>query len=728
MKNLELLAPAGSSESLIAALNNGANAVYLGMQGFNARSKAENFNEQNIRQYVKLCHLFNVKVYLTVNTLVKDSEFGNLINLIKTAVEAKVDTFIIQDLGVANVLKKAFPNIVMHASTQMGIHNLEGAKIAKQLGFSRIVLSREATLEDIKKIKNNCDIEIEYFVQGALCVAFSGNCYYSSLCFGESGNRGKCLQPCRLCYTASVNENKLNSGYLISPNDLCLITRLNELISAGVTSFKIEGRMRRPAYVSQAVQSYRRALDNLKLDVNNEIEKLQKVFSRGVFNSGYYLDNSTPKKLINTQFQNHRGVKIGTVIAVSKFKELNKITIKTNNYKISAGDGLKFISDGFESSMGVGNANQIKSNQFEVFSKNNAKVGCEVYLTLDSETEQKLLSTTKKLRVNATFDAKVNKKAELTLEYKGIKATVLSEEIISEAKSAPATFNQIEDSVNRMVETSFELNNLTCNLENVFIPKSVINNLRRIAVEQLENNIISCYEQKMPKVVFDSNFSLKPQLQFDFKNQTYYIVDEKQTYSVPNNCNIVLAPSVFNEFEINKLKQNYNDCNIFVMLPLIARGDDINIINKVISGLNKQTEGLVINNVYGLYYALQGFKVVANYALNVVNSFALELLNNLKVLDVTKSIERDLSSGLNKGLSFRGYPSLMTYTHCPYKTSYGYNDCKNCKFEKGLQYTNERGHSFNIRRTKIANCYFELINDISLDCDNPKMIDLRGNN
>ncbi len=164
------------------------------------------------------------------------------------------------------------------------------------------------------------------------------------------------------------------------------------------------------------------------------------------------------------------------------------------------------------------------------------------------------------------------------------------------------------------------------------------------------------------------------------------------------------------------------------MLPLIARGDDINIINKIISGLNKQTEGLVINNVYGLYYALQGFKVVANYALNVVNSFALELLNNLKVLDVTKSIERDLSSGLNKGLSFRGYPSLMTYTHCPYKTSYGYNDCKNCKFEKGLQYTNERGHSFNIRRTKIANCYFELINDISLDCDNPKMIDLRGNN
>lgn len=728
MKNLELLAPAGSAESLIAALNNGANAVYLGMQGFNARGKAENFNEQNLREYVRLCHLYGVKVYLTVNTLVKDSEFSSLLKLISVAVNAKVDAYIIQDLGVAKVLHDAYPNLVMHASTQMGIHNLEGARVAKSLGFSRVVLSREATLDDIKQISKNCDIEIEYFVQGALCVAFSGNCYYSSLCFGESGNRGRCLQPCRLCYTASKDDNKLNSGYLISPNDLCLISRLKELINAGVTSFKIEGRMRRPSYVAQSVSSYRRALDNVNVDVEHEILNLQKVFSRGTYNSGYYLDNDNPKKLINTEYQNHRGVKIGTVISVCKFKDLNKITIKTNSYKLNTGDGLKFVMDGFESSMGVGNVNQMKTNQFEVFSKNNAKVGCDVYLTLDSENESKLLATKRKLKIDAKFVANAGSKAELTLKYNNVFAKELSDEIVSEAKNAPATYFQIEDSVNRLIETNFELNKLDCNLGNVFIPKSVINNMRRNAVEQLEQNIVSAYEKQLPIVNYNQDFKLDCNQNLNFKNDTYYIVNEVQNYSVPKNASVVLAPTVFNLEQIEKLKQKYCDNKIFVMLPILMRSHDREIVEQVINSLNKQTDGLVVNNIYGLYYALLGYKVVTNYALNITNRFAVSVLNDFNVVDVTKSIERDLSSNLSYGIEYSGYPMLMTYCHCPYKTSYGYNDCKNCKFESGLQYTNERGHTFNIRRTKISDCYFELINDIKLDSDNAQMIDLRGNN
>lgn len=727
MNNLELLAPAGGKDSLIAALNNGANAVYLGMQGFNARGKAENFNEQNIREYVKLCHLYGVKVYLTVNTLVKDSEFNNLLKLINVAVNSKIDAYIIQDLGVAKVLHEAYPNLVMHASTQMGVHNLEGALVAKKLGFSRVVLSREATLEDIKHIKDNCDIEIEYFVQGALCVAFSGNCYYSSLCFGESGNRGRCLQPCRLCYTASLNENKLNSGYLISPNDLCLIGRLKELINAGVTSFKIEGRMRRPSYVAQSVQSFRRALDNVNIDVNAEILKLEKVFSRGTFNNGYYLDNENPKKLINTEYQNHRGVKIGTVTNVVKFKDLNKITIKTNGYKLNAGDGLKFISDGFESSMGVGNTNQIKNNVFEVFSKNNARVGCDVYLTLDSASEQSLLETKNKLKIDAVFNAKVKSYAELIFKYKNIIVSVLSDETIAEAKSAPASFEQLKDSIDRLVDTNFELNKLECNLENVFIPKSVINNMRRLAVEKLENSIVETYEQSLPKVEYNKNFNLNKTADYNFENNTYYIVDEKQNYEVPKNACVVLAPTNFSVEQIVKLKQSYKNNKVFVMLPLIARGADRMVVEQVVNSLNKQCDGLVINNVYGLYYALKGYKVVTNYPLNITNSHALSLLNELGIIDATISIERDLSVGLSGGITYCGYPALMTYAHCPYKTSYGYNDCKNCKYACGLQYTNERGHSFNIRRIKLNNCYFELVNDIKLENNGAHMLDLRGN-
>ena len=724
MEKLELLAPAGNGEALIAAINNGANAVYLGMHGFNARNKAENFNENNIREFVKLAHLYGVKVYLTVNTLIKNSEVGDLISLVKTAVNAKVDAYIIQDFGVAMLLKQNFPGIVMHASTQMGIHNLEGALVAKSLGFTRVVLSREATIQDIKQIKQNCNIEIEYFVQGALCVAFSGNCYFSSLCFNESGNRGRCLQPCRLCYSASCNGEQINSGYLLSPNDLCLIGRLKELIKAGVTSFKIEGRMRRSAYVAQSVSSYRKAIDNVNIDVNKEIKNLTQVFSRGEFNKGYYLDNNINKNIINPNFQNHRGIKIGTVLNVEKFKDLNKITIKCSNYKLHPGDGLKFILDGNETSMGVGNVIENGNNVYVVFSKNNPLKNSEVYLALNSEWEQKLLEVNKKLSISAKFEAKVNSYAVLLLTYKNVTVSVKSAQIIEQAKNAPATFNQVYDSVNRFNETHFELNKFDCNLENVFIPKSVVNEMRREAVIKLEQEIINAYELTMPKVEYKkSEINLN---NVNFCNNTYYIVDEHKTYDVPKNSCVVLAPTEFNKQNISKLKEVYKTNKIFVMLPLIKKQADNSVINEVLELLNKQTEGIVINNIYGLHYILKGFKVVANYPLNITNNYAAKVLYDLGVSDLTKSIESNLTVGLNYGINYCGYPTLMTYCHCPYKTSFNYSDCKNCKFNNALEYTNERGHTFKIRRTKVANCYFELVNDIKLNSDGG-MIDLRGN-
>ena len=196
--NLELLAPVGSMDNLKVAVSSGADAVYLGMQNFNARDKADNFTAENIKEVVDYCHLHNVKVYLTVNTIIKDNEINMLVDTIKSAVEANVDAYIVQDLGVATLLKNTFVNINLHASTQMGVHNLKGAKLIEEFGFSRVVLSRETTLEDIKQIAQNTKLEIEYFVQGALCVAFSGNCYLSSILHGQSGNRGKCLQLCRL--------------------------------------------------------------------------------------------------------------------------------------------------------------------------------------------------------------------------------------------------------------------------------------------------------------------------------------------------------------------------------------------------------------------------------------------------------------------------------------------------------------------------------------------------
>ena len=290
MNKMELLAPAGNFESLYAAINAGCDAVYLGLDDFNARIKAENFNTTNIYDVVRYAHLRDVKVYVTLNIIIKDDEYSSLLRMIKETIKANVDAYIIQDLGVASFLKSHFPNICLHASTQMGIHNVQGAQVAKELGFTRIVLSRETKLEDIKEIKEKTNLEIEYFIQGALCVSFSGNCYLSSFKTLNSGNRGRCQQLCRLKYQAFNGDTFINSGYLISPRDLSLIKNISLLKEAGVDSLKIEGRLRRKGYVATTVSTYRKVLDifkneNINMNISYDEEILK--YAPEIFNVTY---------------------------------------------------------------------------------------------------------------------------------------------------------------------------------------------------------------------------------------------------------------------------------------------------------------------------------------------------------------------------------------------------------------------------------------------------------
>ena len=717
MKNIEILAPAGSPENFMLAIHSGANAVYLGMKNFNARNKAENFNEQNLRENIKTAHLFGVKVYLTVNTLIKNEELEEFLSMCKTAVEAKVDAFIVQDFGVAKLLKDAFPNIVLHASTQLGVHNVEGAHIAKKLGFSRIILSRETTLEDIKEIKNNVDIEIEYFVQGALCVAFSGNCYLSSLKFSQSGNRGKCLQLCRLPYSASVENKNVANGYLLSTNDLSYIGRLKELVDAGVTSFKIEGRLRRGAYVVQAVQSYVKALNELGYDYYTEKSNLAKIFSRGKFNEGYYMDNDISKDIINPSQQNHRGTKIGKVIKVCKFKDLNKITIKTDKHKVMAGDGLKFIGDR-EYSMGVGNANMIAPNTYDVFSKCRPSENSDVYLTLDSAYEKKLLKVEKRLKVKASFFASPNNKAILNLEYGDIFISTTSEDIVQEAQNAPLTYDSIKSSLDKLVDTHFELESLNIQAQNVFMPKSSLNQLRRNAILSLQKQIIERFE-KGNNAYFNENFKLNLEpTKSDYK--TYYVVNDK--IELPENCSVIISPKEYSLERINSLVNFYKDYQLYLNLPIILRNKDRKIIKDILKSLDKNI-GLYINNIAGFYF--EDRKIIASHNLNATNYLAVIALKNLGAFEVERSIEDDLSANLEGTLKYSGKPTLMTLTHCPFKTIFSYNNCQNCKHKEGLSYTAENGSKFAIRRTKIHNCYFELISDTTIESEDASIFDMR---
>ncbi len=752
MKELEVLAPAGDEKSFFCAINNGANAIYLGLKNFNARNKAQNFDLENLSYYVNIAHLHNVKIYLVVNTLITDKEISDLLNFVKGAIEAKVDAFIVQDLGIAKLLIKTFKGIILHASTQMGIHSLQGAIIAEKIGFKRIVLSREVTKQDIINIKNNTNLEIEYFVQGALCVSFSGNCYLSSIASEESGNRGRCLQPCRLLYSSFCDDKRIKKGYLLSANDLCLIDKIKELKECGVCSLKIEGRLRRPSYVSYTTKTYSevcKAVEfggsfNSILKVNN----FKKLFNRGEYNTGFYLDTEPNKAIINTTFQNHRGIKIGSVIKVNPFKEIYEVLIKTSNYEIKKGDGLKFIYNNTEESLGVGSVKCIKEkNEYIVYTKINPKVTSEVYLTVDSKWEDSLLNNQNKIKFNAEFLANENDKAILKLSACSINIVCYSSDNLQKAQNQKLKQEDVLLSLQKTKDTFFELNNLNCKIDNVFMPKALLNELRRNALEKLEQEIINNYQNKNLNLI-DIDYSYyqklcdkiegfkkdkKPSLRKDnittnYKETKKFICFNEETLfsEIEKYFNedtyFVFSPDLFTlknvDSMFDKLQEKFNIKKLYLDLPKVLRNDDFNLIEKIILSLGKDKIGVIANNIGHLYFSLLGFEVVGGVYLNITNNSTIELLKDFNINTFVKSFE-SFASALQNGLTYIGYPAVMTFCHCPYKTNFDNVSCRECKFNNKLILKNDSGKSYKVRRTKIHNCIFELLNNskINLDCN-----------
>ena len=305
----EILAPAGDAQSFYAALNAGADAIYLGLTDFSARKSAENFTLSNLSQFTDRAHLFGVKVYVALNTLVKDAELPSFFSCAREAWNAGADALIIQDIFLGKILHECYPEIVLHLSTQAGVCNVYGARLAKRYGFSRVILARETPIEDISEIAKI--LETEVFVQGALCTCFSGQCYMSSFAGGNSGNRGFCKQPCRKKYSIDGNK-KEKLAYRLSLSDLCVGEQIRPLIQAGVCSFKIEGRMRSPSYVSASVRYYRDLLDEKSAPVlKQDFSDLKRTFNRGNYTLGYSFGQD--KNLISFEVQGHIGERVGKV-------------------------------------------------------------------------------------------------------------------------------------------------------------------------------------------------------------------------------------------------------------------------------------------------------------------------------------------------------------------------------------------------------------------------------
>ncbi len=708
---MEILAPCGDEESFFAAVNNGADAIYLGLGDFNARAKSTFFTRDNIRDYVKLAHLFGVKVYVTTNTILLDNEISSFLEFAKICVDSKVDAFIIQDLAVAKIFKENFKNVVMHASTQMGIHNVSGAKIAKELGFTRVVLSRETKLDDIMAIKRETGLEIEYFVQGALCVSFSGNCYLSEFELGKSGNRGKCAQLCRLPYTAIQNGKVLGSGYLLSARDLCLIENLDKLQKAEVDSLKIEGRLRRAGYVAQCVQSYRKALDNVDFNLKQEKLNLKKVFSRGEFNNLAYLEKGTPNNIINPQIQNHLGIEIGKVIKTQPFKELTKIWISSST-PIHSGDGLKFLfNDKEQCSLGVGNVERVATNEYVIYSKAPVQKGFNVFLTLDSEHEKELNNVARKLKIDVVITAKQNLPLAVSLKCGEIFSKLESDYICPKATSSPTSSEELTTQFSKLNDTNFELGKLKIDTFDVFIPKSVINKLRRDAISKLQDDIINCYEEKIKAKFVTDRISVNYTLPSPLDN-IYYFDENTDLTKIDANSLLCFNPLSYTlENVISAInKARKFSSKIGLNLPIIANGNDCLILEKILSNLPKDVV-IVAQNIghidlvrkYNLTY-------IAGEHLNIANSLAASVHEMFGAKAIILSKEFDCN--LNGYKLVKGNEYLMTFAHCPFKTLFN-NDCKNCTFSKGLHLQGKNGHEFLIRRYQISQCYFTLKNSVT---------------
>lgn len=570
MNKVELLAPAGDFSCLKAAIEAGCDAVYIGGKFFGARAFSSNFTDDEIIKAINYAHLFGVKVYVTTNTLIYDKEVERFLEYISFLHKNNVDAVIIQDLGMLDLVRQIFPNLEVHASTQMHIHNLDGASFMEKLGVKRVVLARETSISKIKEIKEKTNIDIEIFIHGALCVSYSGQCLMSSLIGNRSGNRGTCAGSCRQSYSI-VDENNniiLNNKYPLSMKDLCSLENLKTLLDIGVTSLKIEGRMKSSSYVYTVVKLYRLAIDsyyknnNIYID-EKELYNLKKIFNRE-FTKGFLFDEEN-NKVINMKRPNHQGVEIGKVI---NYKN-NVATIKLND-EININDGLRIVG---KKDVGV-NVNNFYINSKLVKTakkgdiitiKVNDKVEKDdkVFLTLDSKLNEEInniiSSNQRKVLVKAKFIAKEDKQITFELTDFINKVVVISENKVTKALNKPITKEEIKEKLNKIKDTVYKYESLDIEIDdNIFIPLNIINDLKRKAFEELNNKRL--YKIPYKRCEYKRNVKSYPKEKLlnilILKDEDIDSLKKKYDYIYSSNNidnTILLLPRV-----IDKYKENYN--------------------------------------------------------------------------------------------------------------------------------------------------------------------------
>ena len=517
---MELLAPAGTMENFMAALESGADAIYLGGKVFNARAHAANFGIDELREAVRLAHILDVSVYVTVNILIGDTELKDLEQYIKDLDSIGVDAIIVQDLAVAEIAKRVAPNIHLHGSTQMTAATLDAVRFYESLGFTRVVLARELSLKEIQHICKHCKAEIEVFVHGALCVCYSGQCLMSSFIGGRSGNRGACAQPCRLPYELldSKGESVLpkHEAYLLSPKDLNYSEHMNELVAAGVTSFKVEGRMKKVSYVRQVIGTYREILDDASIH-ENQRKALASGFNRGF--STAYLEDTVGRQMMTVVAPNHQGKPIGEsytkkgevyLSLTEPIEQGSLVKILQSNGSVTyytVDDEWTCVSDTLykgrpAEGLAVGQlylASTPKNTKSRGLQEFTRKYDMSVYLSVGSNGE------TNYTELTAILDS-------------GLSVTVTNEYVPATANKVPTSLEKVTEQLGRLGNTLFRLSYVDIPDGPYMWPASVLNALRRDAVTALETALITHHVESWQslQVTGDVDYDFKAQHELSY--------------------------------------------------------------------------------------------------------------------------------------------------------------------------------------------------------------------
>lgn len=517
---MELLAPAGTMENFMAALESGADAIYLGGKVFNARAHAANFGIDELREAVRLAHILDVSVYVTVNILIGDTELKDLEQYIKDLNSIGVDAIIVQDLAVAEIAKRVAPNIHLHGSTQMTAATLDAVRFYESLGFTRVVLARELSLKEIQHICKHCKAEIEVFVHGALCVCYSGQCLMSSFIGGRSGNRGACAQPCRLPYELldSKGDSVLpkHEAYLLSPKDLNYSEHMNELVAAGVTSFKVEGRMKKVSYVRQVIGTYREILDEASIH-ENQRKALASGFNRGF--STAYLEDTVGRQMMTVVAPNHQGKPIGEsytkkgevyLSLTEPIEQGSLVKILQSNGSVTyytVDDEWTCVSDTLykgrpAEGLAVGQlylASTPKNTKSRGLQEFTRKYDMSVYLSVGSNGE------TNYTELTAILDS-------------GLSVTVTNEYVPAIANKVPTSLEKVTEQLSRLGNTLFRLSYVDIPDGPYMWPASVLNALRRDAVTALETALITHHVESWQalQVTGDVDYDFKAQHELSY--------------------------------------------------------------------------------------------------------------------------------------------------------------------------------------------------------------------